>query len=126
MNGEIGAIGKLRIFETTEAEKAMYTYAANDSYFSADVANSAWTPDVVTITGMGCCAMADHSSKDVGSNAMQAVNGIDLNVIGFTKDKSDPHGTTMVISYKLMTVCGILNTDCGINMLQFHSKNGHA
>jgi len=124
-NGELGTVADIKIFTTTEAENAMYVHS-NGSYFSTDVAASAWTPDVITITGKGCCAMVDHTSMDVGDSGLKALHNIKINIVGFKPDKTDPNGTYMLISYKLMTAVGILNTECGINLLQFHSATGHA
>lgn len=126
LTGEIGAIGKIRLFESTEASKALYVHTANSSFFSADVANSAWTPSVVTITGSNACTMVDHASKDLGDKGLKALNNVELTMLGFTKEKSDPLGQYMTVAYKLMTAVGILNYKCGVNLLQFYAPKGHA
>ena len=125
MNGEIGAIGKIRIFESTQATKAMHTHGVS-GYFSASNASAAWTPTVCTIVGDGCCAIVDHAATEVGSTGEQALANIKLDMLGFVPDKTDIHGSYMVIGYKIATAVGILDTARGVNLLQFYATRGHA
>ena len=126
LKGEIGAIGNIRLFKSTEAKSAMYVHSANSSFFSADVANSAWTPMVATITGSNCATMVDHAASVLGDKGSKALSNIQLNIIGFTKEKSDIVGQYMVVAYKMMTAVGLLDSTRGINLLQFRAAKGHA
>lgn len=126
MKGEIGAIGNIRLFKTTEANDAMYVHSANSSFFSSDVAASAWVPMVATITGTGCATSVDHAAQILGDGYKKGLNNVELNIIGFTKDKSDIVGQYMVIAYKIMTAVGILDATRGLNLLQFRSKYAKA
>lgn len=126
MNGEIGAIGRIRLFESTQATNAIWTHSANSSFFSADVAASAWTPTVCTIVGSNCVTMVDHAAVELGSGGMQALKNVKINILGFEPSKSDPNGQYMQISYKITTAVGLLDYTAGLNLLQFYSRNGHA
>jgi len=103
----------------------MHTHGVS-GYFSASNASAAWTPTVCTIVGDGCCAIVDHAATEVGATGEQALANIKLDMLGFTPDKTDIHGSYMVIGYKIATAVGIMDTNCGVNLLQFYATKGHA